>query len=457
MKLEQIYTGCLAQGTYYLVSENEAAIIDPLRDIQPYLERLQKDNVQLKYIFETHFHADFVSGHIALAEATGATIVYGPTAQTEFPCTIAEDNELFPIGKLQIKVLHTPGHTTESVAYLLYDEDEKEQAIFSGDTLFLGDVGRPDLAQKSGALTQEDLAGMLYDSLYTKILPLPDHILVYPAHGAGSACGKNMMDATVDTLGHQKATNYALNQPNKEAFISAVLFGLLPPPSYFKSMVQLNNGQLSSSTADPVKALNIAEFESASQTANTLILDTRNPEDFCESHIPGSINIGMNKNLAPWVGTILKDISLPLLLVVPVGKEEEAIVRLRRVGFDNILGLLEGGFASWMRAGKETDRVHRISALSFQMEENDVPIIDIRKLTEFESGHLPNAKNLPLETIEDWAGKINTSQHFFMHCRSGYRSVIAASILKAKGIHNFSEIDGGILSIEAEGMEITHS
>ena len=368
MKIEQIYTGCLAQGAYYIESNGEAAIIDPLRETQPYIDRLTKYVVTLKYIFETHFHADFVSGHLDLSRKTGAPIVYGPTANPEFEAIIAEDNQLFEIGNIKIKVLHTPGHTLESTTYLLIDENGKETAIFSGDTLFLGDVGRPDLAQKAANMTQEDLAGMLYDSLYTKILPLADDITVYPAHGAGSACGKNMMKETVDTLGNQKKMNYALNQPSKEAFIEAVTDGLLPPPAYFGMNVAMNKKGYESFEnvlSQSMTALTVEDFENVAEQSSALILDTRANGDFAKGFIPQSINIGINGDFAPWVGAMIVDVNQPILLVTDAGMEEETVTRLSRVGFDNVLGHLKGGYPSWIDAGKEIDTVNRITPTEF--------------------------------------------------------------------------------------------
>ena len=452
MKVEQIYTGCLAQGAYYIVSENEAAIIDPLREVKPYLDRLEKDNVTLKYIFETHFHADFVSGHLDLSKKTSAPIVYGPTAQPEFEATIAEDNQIFEIGKVKIKALHTPGHTMESTTYLLIDENGVETAIFTGDTLFLGDVGRPDLAQKSGSLTQEDLAGILYESLHAKILPLDDSITVYPAHGAGSACGKNMQKETVDILGNQKKTNYALNQPDKESFIKEVLDGLTDPPKYFGMNVAMNKSGYESLDVVMDKGLtpiSAEDFEAYAEETGALILDTRSAADFHKGFVPNSVNIGLKGDFAPWVGTLIVDVKHPLLLIVDEGTEEEAITRLSRVGFDNVLGYLNGGFEAWKNAGKETDEVKRISPAEFaaQFKENS-KVIDVRKITEYSAEHINNAYNKPLDTISDWVQSIDDSEHFFLHCAGGYRSMIAASILNSHGIRNFTEIEGGFNGIK---------
>jgi len=452
MTIEQIYTGCLAQGAYYITSNGEAAIIDPLRETKPYTDRLAKDNVTLKYIFETHFHADFVSGHLDLSKKTGATIVYGPTANPDFDALIATDHQIFKIGDVQIKVLHTPGHTLESTCYLLIDEQGKETALFSGDTLFLGDVGRPDLAQKAASMAQEDLAGMLYDSLYTKILPLADDITVYPAHGAGSACGKNMMKETVDSLGNQKKMNYALNQASKTDFIAAVTEGLLPPPAYFGLNVAMNKkgyAEFDTVLAQGLQALSVNAFEEIAENNEALILDTRANGEFTKGYIPQAINIGLKGDFAPWVGAMIVDVKQPILLVADAGTEEEAVTRLSRVGFDNVLGYLEGGIEAWKNAGKEIDTVHRITAEEFANKaniENDT-IIDIRKETEYAAEHVENAFLKPLAFINEWVKDINPEEHFFLHCAGGYRSMIAASILQARGYRNFTEIEGGYNAI----------
>lgn len=452
MKIEQIYTGCLAQGAYYIVSENEAAIIDPLREVKPYLDRLEKDNVTLKYIFETHFHADFVSGHLDLSKKTNAPIVYGPTAEPQFEAIIAEDEQIFEIGKIKIKVLHTPGHTMESTTYLLIDENGAETAIFTGDTLFLGDVGRPDLAQKATNLTQEDLAGILYDSLQSKIMPLHDSITVYPAHGAGSACGKNMQKETVDILGNQKKTNYALNQPDKESFIREVLDGLTAPPKYFGMNVALNKGGYESLDVVMNKGLNpisVEDFESFAEETGALILDTRNPADFHKGFIPNAINIGLKGDFAPWVGTLVVDVQQPIILVSDEGTEEEVIMRLSRVGFDNVLGYLKGGFDAWKNSNKEIDVVKRISPAEFAEHFTaNSKIIDVRKISEYSAEHIDNAYNRPLDIISEWISAVDDSEHFFLHCAGGYRSMIAASILNSHGIRNFTEIEGGFNGIK---------
>ncbi|MFJ1490953.1 MBL fold metallo-hydrolase [Capnocytophaga canis] len=452
MKIEQIYTGCLAQGAYYITSNGEAAIIDPLRETKPYLDRLAQDGVALKYIFETHFHADFVSGHLDLSKKTGAPIVYGATANPEFEAIVAEDNQIFELGSVKIKVLHTPGHTMESTCFLLLNENGKETALFSGDTLFLGDVGRPDLAQKAANMTQEELAGLLYESLYNKILPLPDEVTVYPAHGAGSACGKNMMKETVDSLGNQKKMNYALNQPNKEAFIKAVTEGLLPPPAYFGMNVAMNKKGYSNFDEvlnQGMNPLTADELETTAENTGALILDTRSNQDFAKGFIPQSINIGLNGDFAPWVGTLIVDVNQPILLVTDRDKEEEAVTRLSRVGFDNVLGYLSGGFETWEKSGKDIDSINRISAEEFANEvrigENQV--IDVRKESEYAAEHIEDAFSKPLAYINDWISGIDPKQHFYLHCAGGYRSMIAASILQARGYRNFTEVAGGFNAI----------
>lgn len=452
MKVEQIYTGCLAQGAYYIVSNGEAVIIDPLRETKPYLERLEKDNVKLKYIFETHFHADFVSGHIDLSKKTNAPIVYGPTAKPEFDAIIAQDDQIFEVGKIKIKVLHTPGHTMESSSFLLIDENGKKKALFSGDTLFLGDVGRPDLAQKAENMTQEELAGLLYESLYQKILPLDDDIVVYPAHGAGSACGKNMQKETVDTLGNQKKTNYALNQNSKEDFIKAVTDGLLPPPAYFGMNVMMNKQGYKSFDEVMFKGLNALspeEFEKTAELFGALILDVRNNDVFAKGFVPQSINIGLNGDFAPWVGALIGDVKQPILLVTDENKQEEALARLSRVGFDTILGFLDGGFEAWKKNHKEIDTVDRIFAKQFESEikNKEVKIIDVRKESEYLSQHVNDAYNMPLAYINDWITELDSEEHFYLHCAGGYRSTMAASILQARGYRNFTEIEGGFSAI----------
>ncbi|MDO4770883.1 rhodanese-like domain-containing protein [Porphyromonas sp.] len=452
MKIEQVYTGCLAQGAYYITSMGEAAIIDPLREISPYVERLKRDGVQLKYILETHFHADFVSGHLDLSRATGAPIVYGPTAKPGFDAIVAEDGQIFELGKAKIKVIHTPGHTMESSCFLLIDEEGRETALFSGDTLFLGDVGRPDLAQKAANLTQEELAGLLYDSLYNKILPLSDDITVYPGHGAGSACGKNMMQETVDSLGNQKRVNYALKQPSKDAFIASVIEGLLPPPAYFGGNVAMN--KLGYDNFEQVlergqSALSATDFEALAEQSEALVLDTRAPQVFAQGFIPRSINIGIDGDFAPWAGAMIVDVKQPLLLVTEPGREEEVITRLSRVGFDNVLGYLDGGFDTWKAAGKEVDHVERISAedLAQRFPLSDSIVIDVRKESEYAAEHVEDAYSRPLAYINDWIQDLPRDRHFYLHCAGGYRSMIASSILLARGYRNFTDIAGGFGAI----------
>ncbi|WJJ98849.1 MBL fold metallo-hydrolase [Elizabethkingia anophelis] len=459
MKVEQIYTGCLAQGAYYIVSQGESVIIDPLREVQPYLDKLQQDNAKLKYILETHFHADFVSGHVDLSDKTGASIVYGPTAKPEFEAIIAKDEEVFEIGDIKIKVLHTPGHTMESSCYLLIDEKGKETALFSGDTLFLGDVGRPDLAQKGKDLTQEDLAGMLYDSLMNKIIPLSDEITVYPAHGAGSACGKNMQKKTVDTLGNQKKTNYALNQPDKASFIKEVTDGLTPPPGYFAMNVAMNKKGYESFDQvleHGLKPLSAEAFEAMADETGALILDTRPAAEFHKGFIPQSVNIGVKGDFAPWVGAMIVDVKQPLLLVTDEGSEEEVITRLSRVGFDNVVGYLKGGLSAWQSAGKETDSVERITPEEFaQRYTKDARIIDVRKEGEYAAEHIAEAYSRPLAYINTWIKDIDPKEHFFLHCAGGYRSMIAASILQARGYRNFTEVEGGFGKIKLTEVPTT--
>lgn len=460
MNIEQIYTKCLAQGAYYIVSENEAAIIDPLRETQPYLDRLERDGVRLKYIFETHFHADFVSGHLSLAEKTQATIVYGPTAEPHFHAHIAKDGEIFSVGKIRIKALHTPGHTMESTSYLLSDETGKDIALFSGDTLFLGDVGRPDLAQSATGLSCEDLAGILFESLRQKIMPLADDILVYPAHGAGSACGKNMSQQTVDTLGNQKRTNYALRaNMTKEEFIAEVTDGIPQPPAYFPLNADLNRrGYTDFDTVlqKGLQALSVKDFQQ--KMSEALVLDVREVKNFAQSHIPGSVFIGLRGDFAPWVGTILKDVSTPLLLVTEEGDQQEAVTRLARVGFDRVLGFLQGGISSWIKAQLPTDSVTSISAQEFEKAYHcqPLPVIDVRKENEFCSSHLENAQHCPLSYMENHISSLKDQAPFYLHCAGGYRSMIAASLLKKEGIRHFFDIQGGFQQIKNTSLKINH-
>lgn len=460
MNIEQIYTGCLAQGAYYIESEGEAAIIDPLREVQPYIDRAERDNAKIKYIFETHFHADFVSGHVTLAKQTGATIVYGPNADPSYEVLVAEDGQEFQLGKLTFKVLHTPGHTMESTTYLLKDETGKDHAIFSGDTLFLGDVGRPDLAQKAADMTQEELAGTLYDSLRTKIMPLGDEVIVYPAHGAGSACGKNMMKETVDTLGNQKKMNYALRgDMTREEFIDEVTDGLLPPPQYFPLNVKMNKegyDDIGEVLERGTVALSPEAFEIAANETGAVILDVRNQDDFASVHVPRSIFIGLNGSFAPWVGALIADVKQPILLIAPEGKEEETITRLSRVGFDGTIGYLEGGLKAWEMAGKETDSVLSIDADAFKAHvETKAPIFDVRKESEFNAEHLEDAHLTPLDFLNDHLTEFPSEKTFYVHCAGGYRSMIAASILKSRGIHNLVDVAGGFAAIKKAGIPTT--
>lgn len=454
MRIEQIYTGCLAQGAYYIVSNGEAAIIDPLRETQPYIDKANADKAKIKYVFETHFHADFVSGHIDLASKTGAKIIFGPSAQTSYDIIEAKDNQVFELGNVKIKVLHTPGHTLESACFLVLDEAGKEHALFSGDTLFLGDVGRPDLAQKIGQITKEDLAGMLYDSLRTKIMTLPDDLIIYPGHGAGSACGKNMSKETVGTLGEQKQTNYALRaNMTKEEFIQEVTDGIPTPPAYFPSSVMMNkNGYLSMEEiiTRGNKGLSVEEFEKAANEQAALVLDVRKANEFAEGFIPKAISIGIDGGFAPWVGAIIQDVKQPILLVCPEGREEEVITRLSRVGFDNTLGYLQGGMEAWKAAGKEIDQVRSISAEAFAKEsvETNNPIMDVRKQGEYNAGHLLNATLLPLDDINARFNEFPKDTPFYIHCAGGYRSMIAASILKGRGYHDITDVAGGFGAIK---------
>ena len=460
MNIEQIYTGCLAQGAYYIESEGEVAIIDPLREVKPYLERVARDKGKIKYIFETHFHADFVSGHVTLSKETGAPIVFGPNANPSFKATIAKDNQEFTLGRITIKVLHTPGHTMESTTYLLKDENGKDHAIFSGDTLFLGDVGRPDLSQKSETMTQEDLAGLLFDSLRTKIMPLANDVIVYPAHGAGSACGKNMMKETVDTLGNQKKMNYALRaNMTKKEFIDEVTDGLLPPPQYFPLNVKMNKEgyeDVQEVIERSVKALSPNAFEAAANETEAIILDVRHQDNFAKAHIPRSIFIGLKGSFAPWVGALIADVKQPLLLVVDKGLEEEAITRLSRVGFDGTLGYLDGGIEAWKNANKDLDTVESISAETFKDAlKKSIPIFDVRKETEFSASHIEEAVLTPLDFLNDHLAEFPNKEPFYFHCAGGYRSMIAASILKSRGIHNLIDVAGGFAAIKKVGIPVT--
>ncbi len=461
MKIEQIYTGCIAQAAYYLESNGEAAIFDPLREVQPYLDRANKDNAQIKYIFETHFHADFVSGHLDLAKKSGGQIVYGPTAIPNFEAIIAEDGQEFKVGNYTIKTIHTPGHTMESTCYLLIDENGKEHGIITGDTLFIGDVGRPDLAQEmSNELTQEKLASYLFDSLRNKIMPLSDDLIVYPSHGAGSACGKNMSKETTDTLGNQKKTNYALRATmSREEFVAELLDGLSAPPAYFPQNVMMNIQGYESLDAiieKSFKALSPREFEAVANQSEALVLDVRHENDFVKSHIPGSIFIGIQGNFAPWVGSLIRDVKQPLILVTPEGREEETITRLSRVGFDNALGYLKGGIAAWKEAGFETDSIASISPEQFAAEVKEESIIvDARKPSEFTAENVENAINIPLDSVNEQLSEVPKEEDFYLHCAGGYRSVIMASILKSRGYHNIINIEKGMSGIRQTNVKLS--
>ncbi len=459
MIIEQIYTGCLAQGAYYIESNGEAAIIDPLREVQPYIEKAARNNAKIKYVFETHFHADFVSGHLDLKYKTGAAIVYGPNAACQFDCVSAKDGQEFPLGNLTIKVLHTPGHTMESSCFLLMDANKKPKALFSGDTLFIGDVGRPDLAQKvNSTLTPEKLAGYLFDSLRNKIVPLADDIIVYPAHGAGSACGKNMSKETTDTLGHQKLTNYALREGlTKEVFVKEVLTGLVAPPSYFPLNVMMNIQGYES--IDKVlergqHALSPQAFEAAANETGALILDTRDAQTFAKGFIPNSIFIGIDGNFAPWVGTLIPDIKQQILLVADEGREQEVVTRLARVGYDYCIGYLAGGLDAWKNAGFEVDSIKSITAdeLVKEMAYGTVHILDVRKKSEYDSEHIIHAENAPLDFINDSMLLIDKNKRYHLHCAGGYRSMIFISILKARGYNNLIDVQGGFKALKETGQ-----
>jgi len=460
MKVEQIYTGCLSQGAYYIESEGEAAIIDPLREVNGYIERAKSNNVKIKYIFETHFHADFVSGHLTLSKITGAPIIFGPNANPIYEAVIAEDGQVIKIGNSTITVLHTPGHTMESTTYLLKDSKGKDHAIFTGDTLFLGDVGRPDLSQKSNEMSMEDLAGIQFDSLRNKIMHLADDVIVYPAHGAGSACGKNMMKETVDTLGNQKIMNYALRaNMTKQEFVKEVTEDLMPPPNYFPLNVKMNKEgyeDIDSIINRAVNPIPVSKFENFANESKAIILDVRNQQDYAKGHIPRSIFIGLDGDFAPWVGTLIKDVQQPILLVAPKGREEEAIIRLSRVGFDNTIGFLKGGFSAWKESGKQIDIVNSISAKQFEMEikDTDSTIFDVRKISEYESERINNSINTPLDVINNYLPDVPDNKDFYIHCAGGYRSMIAASIIKSRGVHNLIEIKGGFKSIKETSIPI---
>jgi len=462
MQVEQIYTGCLAQGAYYIESDGEAVVIDPLREVQPYLDRAAKSGAKIKYVLETHFHADFVSGHLDLSKKTGAPIVYGPNAQTGFDAHIAKDGEELPVGKMKIRVLHTPGHTMESTCFLLLDENGKETALFSGDTLFIGDVGRPDLAQKSD-LTMSDLAGYLFDSLRNKIMTLPDDVVVYPAHGAGSACGKNMSKETTSTIGAQKANNYALRADmSKAEFVYEVTDGLTTPPKYFPLNVKLNK-QGYESFDDIVKRaaqpLSPAAFEEAANATGALLLDVRDAQDFAQAFVPNSINIGLNGQFAPWVGALIMDVAQPILLITPEGLEMETITRLSRVGFDYVVGYLEGGIEAWKKAGMEYDHVQSVDATELAeilKVDGQLQVLDVRRPSEYAAEHVKDVQNFPLDYFSDFMNELSKEETYFLHCAGGYRSMIAASILKSRGFENIIDIRGGFKAIQESGLfEVT--
>ncbi len=461
MKVEQIYTGCLAQGAYYVESKGEVAIFDPLREVKPYLDKAKANNAKIKYIFETHFHADFVSGHVTLAKETGANIIYGPNANPSFEAIIAKDNQEFKLGDVTIIALHTPGHSMESTTYLLKDSNGKDYAIFSGDTLFLGDVGRPDLAQKMGELTERDLAGFLFNSLREKIMPLADDVIVYPAHGAGSACGKNMMKETVDTLGNQKKMNYALRKNmTKDEFIDEVIDGLLPPPQYFPLNVKMNKEgyeDIKTVLERGTRALSPKAFEAAANETGAIVLDVRHQDDFAKGHLPRSIFIGLDGSFAPWVGTLIADVKQPILLVAPVGLEEEAVTRLSRVGFDGTLGYLDGGFNAWKKAAMEYDTVSQVDAdkLKEVIETEKAPVFDVRKESEYLSEHILEAVNTPLDFLNDHLAEFPDNTIFYVHCAGGYRSMIASSILKSRGIHNLIDVKDGFKAIKETGIPVS--
>jgi glyoxylase-like metal-dependent hydrolase (beta-lactamase superfamily II)/rhodanese-related sulfurtransferase len=462
MKIEQIYTGCLAQAAYYIESNGEAAIFDPLREVTPYIKRAESDGANIKYIFETHFHADFVSGHIDLMHKTGAQIVFGPTANPSYEALIAEDGQIFQVGDYKIKVLHTPGHTMESSTYLLIDDDGEEHGIVTGDTLFIGDVGRPDLAQDIvEELTQEKLAGYLYDSLRNKIMPLDDNLIVYPSHGAGSACGKNMSKETTDTLGNQKKVNYALRADmTKEEFIEEVITGLAVPPKYFPQNVMMNIQGYDSLDNVMEKAqtpMSPKVFETAANETDAVILDVRHQDDYVLGHIPRSIFIGIDGDFAPWVGALIADVKQAILLVTPKGREAEVITRLARVGFDHTIGYLDGGFEAWKDAGMDWDTIRsvHVETLKDHLEQEKIPVFDVRRDGEYRSEHIEDAKHAPLNFINDYLSEFPSEGDFYVHCAAGYRSVIAASILKSRGIHNMIDVKGGFTAIKKAGITLT--
>jgi len=454
MKIEQIYTGCLAQGAYYIESNGEAAVIDPLREVAPYIEKAKQSGTQIRYVFETHFHADFVSGHVDLAKKTGSKIVYGPTAQPGFDALVAADGQEFKLGNITIQVLHTPGHTMESTCYLLKDESGKPTALFSGDTLFIGDVGRPDLAQKAAHMTQEELAGTLFDSLRNKIMGLPDDVIVYPAHGAGSACGKNMSKETSDTLGHQKRSNYALRADmTRDEFIKEVITGLMPPPSYFPQNVAMNKqgyDSIDTVLKRGLHALSPEAFEAAANETGAIVLDTRDAQTFAKGFIPNAINIGIDGSFAPWVGALIPDVKQQILIVAEPGREKEVVTRLSRVGYDYAIGFLDGGFDAWKNAGKEADHISSVSAaeLADKVAAGAVNILDVRKKSEYQSEHIVDAINAPLDFVNDSMAMVDKDKTYYVHCAGGYRSMVFISILKARGFNNLIDVKGGFKEIK---------
>ena len=450
MKVEQIYTKCLSQGSYYIECNKEVAIIDPIREIEAYVEKAKQSGSKIKYIFETHIHADFISGHINLAKKTGAEIIYGPKSETTFNKTIASDYQKFKLGNSTIVAIHTPGHTIESTTYLLKDTNEKDHAIFTGDTLFLGDVGRPDLSQISD-LDNKDLASMLYDSLRNKIMILNDDVIVYPGHGQGTSCGKDLSSETIGTLGDQKKTNYALrDKMTKEEFVNEVLSGLLDPPKYFPSNVELNKSGYLESQTILKESLNALEANKVEELIkDVILLDVRNEYDFAKSHIPGSIFIGLDGRFAPWVGELLEDIKKPIILLAPEGREEEAITRLSRVGFDNIKGYLDGGIKSWIESNKKTNSIENIKAQDFISLNSkfDIDVLDVRSQNEYLNGSVNGSLNIPLVNLTDNLIKVNSNSRSYIYCKGGYRSMIASSILYSNGIKNITNIIGGYESI----------
>ncbi len=456
MQIEQIYTGCLAQGAYYIESDGEAVVIDPLRDIDVYLAKAKRNNAKITYVFETHFHADFVSGHMDLAKATGATIVYGPTALPGFDAKVAIDGERFKVGNLVFELLHTPGHTLESCCYLMYNASGKPAALFSGDTIFIGDVGRPDLAQKAANQTLEELAGLLFDSIRTKILPLADDIIVYPAHGAGSACGKKLSSETIDTLGHQKETNYAMRaNMSKAEFVKEVTEGLVAPPGYFPFNVQMNKQgyeNIDTVLERGCKALSANAFQAASDETEAIIIDTRKAKEFGNGFIPGSINIGIDGSFAVWVGALIKNVSQPILLVTEEGREIEVVTRLARVGFDHAFGYLKGGFESWKQAKKEYDQIESIDtyqlAVIYQLQDPQL-ILDVRKKSEFDTEHILGVKNSPLDFIDEGKQIFDPNKTYYIHCAGGYRSMIYTSIMRARGFQNLINCASGFNELKA--------